>query len=74
MIVEVVGIELAMAKAGIKRRKDLADLIGMTPAQLSRTLNHSTFSSTTLGRLLAALKCQPNDILRCVPTEDEEEL
>lgn len=70
----VVDIDVMLA-----RRKmavgTLAELVGITPANLSVLKNGraKAVRFTTLNALCEALQCQPGDILRWEPDSHEEE-
>lgn len=53
--------------------KDLADIIGTTPVNLSRIKNGQIkgIRFSTLYELCKALDCQPGDILGCVIDEED---
>lgn len=71
----IVDIDVMLA-----RRKmavgTLAELVGITPANLSILKNGraKAVRFTTLEALCAALDCQPGDLLRWVPEEAEAEI
>ena len=53
--------------------KDLADIVGTTPVNLSRikTGQIKGIRFSTLYEICKALKCQPGDILKCVINEED---
>jgi transcriptional regulator with XRE-family HTH domain len=49
-------IRILMVKRGVRKEKELADLIGMSPQNLNNKLKRETFSDEELGKIAAALK------------------
>ena len=68
----VVNLDVMMAKRKISAG-DLAERVGITPANLSILKNNKAKAVrlSTLNAICKALECQPGDILQYV--EDEEE-
>jgi putative transcriptional regulator len=70
-IVVDVDVMLARRKMSVG---DLADRVGITPANLAVLKNGraKAVRFSTLDALCAALDCQPGDLLRFVPAQDED--
>ncbi|WP_110588516.1 helix-turn-helix domain-containing protein [Microbacterium suaedae] len=68
-IVINLDVELARAKIGVG---ELADAIGITPANISVLKNGraKAVRFTTLDAICRTLGCQPGDILTWVPDEE----
>ena len=68
----IVNIDVMMAKRKISAG-ELADRIGITPANLSILKNNKAkaIRFSTLEAICAALDCQPGDILEFVPDKEE---
>ena len=66
----VVNLDVVMAKRKIGLT-ELADRVGITPANLSILKNNhaKAVRFTTLEAICRALDCQPGDILEYVPEE-----
>ena len=62
----IVKISEMMKKRGIRHQKDLANLSGVSAQTLS-SLNKGDGRLETVGKLCAALDCQPGDLLEFVP-------
>ncbi len=69
----VVNLDVMMAKRKISSG-ELADIVGITPANLSvlKTGKAKAVRFSTLEKLCEALKCQPGDILEYIPDECKE--
>ena len=67
----VVNLDVMMAKRKISAG-DLAERVGITPANLSILKNNKAkaIRFSTLEALCRALDCQPGDILEFVPDEN----
>ncbi len=72
MIEITLDVMMARRKKGLM---ELADEIGITPANLSILKNNKAKAVRleTLERLCQALDCQPGDLIRYLPEEQEEE-
>lgn len=70
----VVNLDVMMARRKISAG-DLADKIGITPANLSILKNNKAkaIRFSTLGEICKVLNCQPGDILEYVENEREGE-
>lgn len=68
----VVNLDVMMAKRKIGLG-DLAEKVGITPANLSilKTGKAKAIRFSTLEKLCSCLNCQPGDILEFVSDEDE---
>ncbi len=68
----VVNVDVMMAKRKISLT-DLADRIGITPANLSvlKTGKARAIRFSTLESLCKALRCQPGDILEYVMDDED---
>lgn len=66
----IVNLDVMMARRKISAG-DLAQQIGITPANLSILKNNKAkaIRFSTLEEICRALDCQPGDILEYVPTE-----
>ncbi len=69
----VVDIDIMMARRKMSAG-ELARRVGITPANLSILKNDKAraIRFTTLEALCRALDCQPGDLLRYVPEEDNQ--
>ena len=69
----VVNLDVMMAKRKITAG-ELADRVGITPANLSILKNNKAKAVrfSTLAALCRALDCQPADLLEYVPGEEDE--
>ena len=69
----IVNLDVMMAKRKISSG-DLAEKVGITPANLSILKNQKAKAVrfSTLNDICKALDCQPGDILEYRNTEDEE--
>lgn len=69
----VVNLDVMMAKRKISST-ELAEIIGITPANLSilKTNKAKAIRFSTLEKLCRALQCQPKDILEYIEDEDGE--
>ena len=67
----IVNLDVMMAKRKISAG-ELADHIGITPANLSILKNQKAkaIRFSTLEQICKVLNCQPGDILEYVPDED----
>lgn len=70
----IVNLDVMMARRKISAG-DLADKIGITPANLSILKNNKAkaIRFSTLGEICKVLNCQPGDILEYVESEREGE-
>ena len=70
----IVNLDVMMAKRKISSN-ELAELIGITPANLSilKTGKAKAVRFSTLDKICRALDCQPGDILEYDPAGDNEE-
>lgn len=70
----IVNLDVMMAKRKISAG-DLAEQIGITPANLSILKNNKAkaIRFSTLEQICRVLHCQPGDILEYANTEDEQE-
>lgn len=70
----IVNLDVMMAKRKIPAG-ELADRIGITPANLSILKNNKAkaIRFSTLGEICKVLNCQPGDILEYVEGEQEGE-
>lgn len=70
----IVNLDVMMARRKISSN-ELAELIGITPANLSilKTGKAKAVRFSTLDKLCRALDCQPGDILEYDPANDPEE-
>jgi putative transcriptional regulator len=68
----IVNVDVMMARRKISAG-ELADRIGITPANLSVLKNNKAkaIRFSTLEMLCKVLQCQPGDILEYVPEEEE---
>lgn len=68
----VVDIDVMLAKRKMAVGT-LAELVGITPANLSTLKNGraKAVRFTTLDSLCAALQCQPGDLLRWIPEDHD---
>ena len=66
-----VKLQLAMAHAGLRRQKELAEKTGLTESHISKISQEKSggISYKTLDRLCEALGCGVGDILEHVPNE-----
>ena len=69
----IVNLDVIMAKRKISAG-DLADRIGITPANLSILKNNKAkaIRFSTLDEICKALNCQPGDILEFVESDIDE--
>ena len=67
----VVNLDVMLAKRKMAAG-DLAERIGITPANLSILKNQKAkaIRFSTLNEICRVLDCQPGDLLEYVPTED----
>ena len=70
----IVNLDVMMAKRKISSN-DLAEKIGITPANLSilKTNKGKAIRFSTLNKLCKTLNCRPGDILEYEEGEDENE-
>lgn len=70
----IVNLDVMMAKRKISSN-ELAELIGITPANLSilKTGKAKAVRFSTLDRICETLKCQPGDILEYRPDEVQDD-
>ena len=70
----IVNLDVMMAKRKIGAG-DLAEKIGITPANLSILKNQKAkaIRFSTLNRICKILECQPGDILEFVPRDDDDD-
>lgn len=70
----IVNLDVMMAKRKISSN-ELAELIGITPANLSilKTGKAKAVRFSTLDRICEALDCQPGDILEYRPDEEQDD-
>lgn len=70
----VVNLDVMMARRKMSAG-ELADRIGITPANLSILKNDKAkaIRFSTLNALCAALECQPADLLQYIPENTEKE-
>ena len=68
----IVNLDMVLAKRKMTSL-ELANRVGMTPANLSilKTGKAKAVRLETLGRLCAALDCQPGDLMEFLPDEAE---
>ena len=68
----IVNLDMMLAKRKMTSL-ELANRVGMTPANLSilKTGKAKAVRLETLGRLCAALDCQPGDLMEFLPDEAE---
>ena len=68
----IVNLDMMLAKRKMTSL-ELANRMGMTPANLSilKTGKAKAVRLETLGRLCAALDCQPGDLMEFLPDEAE---
>ena len=68
----IVNLDVMLAKRKM-RSNELADLVGITTANLSvlKTGKAKAIRFSTLEAICKILDCQPSDILEYVPDEDE---
>lgn len=69
----IVNLDVMMAKRKISSN-ELAELIGITPANLSilKTGKAKAVRFSTLDRICETLKCQPGDILEYRPDKEQD--
>ena len=69
----IINLDVIMAKRKISSG-ELADLIGITPANLSILKNNKAkaIRFSTLEALCRILDCQPGDILEFIPGDAQE--
>ena len=69
----IVNLDMMLAKRKMTSL-ELANRVGMTPANLSILKNNKAKAVrfSTLEAICAALDCQPGDILEFVPDEEAE--
>ena len=65
-----------MAQRGIKRRKQLAEMVGTVPSNIARVIdgNVKALSIDMLDRLCRALDCKPGDLLDYEPESEQTRL
>ena len=70
----IVNLDVMMAKRKIGAG-DLAEKIGITPANLSILKNQKAkaIRFSTLNKICKILECQPGDILEFVPRDDDDD-
>ena len=70
----IVNLDVMMAKRKIGAG-DLAEQIGITPANLSILKNQKAkaIRFSTLNKICKILECQPGDILEFVPRDDDDD-
>jgi len=58
-----------MARQGIRTRRDLAKVVGLTESNVSRIVNAQVkaIRLDTLEALCRALECQPTDLFEYIP-------
>ena len=62
----IIKISELMKRRGIRHQKELAERAGVSAQTLS-SLNKGDGRLDTVGKLCAALDCQPGDLLEYVP-------
>ncbi|MCB9425770.1 MAG: helix-turn-helix transcriptional regulator [Flavobacteriales bacterium] len=68
----IINVDVMLAKRKM-RSNELADSIGITPANLSilKTSKAKAIRFTTLEAICKVLDCQPGDIMEYVPEENK---
>ncbi|MCB2117598.1 MAG: helix-turn-helix transcriptional regulator [Rhodobacteraceae bacterium] len=67
----VVRLDVMLARRKMRSR-ELAEIVGITEANLSLLKSGKVkgIRFETLGRICAALECQPGDLLEAIPSAD----